>query len=244
MLQSLKNLLDARLYAGADEIGTISDFYFHPDRWIVRYLAASVEISTGSVVLSPLNIGGIDRDQRIITVDLDADLIRNSPRIEDGRMVSRTEEAQVHDYFQWPYYWEDEKVVPTTGPGDLTGVPLAEMEADLELQQDEMAEDSAGETENLRSFHEVLGFSLNTRDQNGKAGQLDDFLVHDQNWRIFYALVDIGGKKVIVSPSLMTYIDWDDREIIIDLTSETIAESPAYDPSLLDSDEFDEDTYS
>ena len=59
MLRNLKDLQGYALRATDGDVGTVKDFYFDDDRWVVRYLV----VETGSwlasrrVLISPFSIG-------------------------------------------------------------------------------------------------------------------------------------------------------------------------------------------
>jgi hypothetical protein len=247
MLHSLKHLIGYQLDSAAGNIGEIRDFIIHPDWWSTRYMIVSLDDGARSILLTPGGIEAINRQEEQAMLNFSPEMLANSPTYNPSEPVSRSLETQVHDYFKWPYYWEDEKTIPTTGPGDLTGVPLAEMEIDTEQQQEQMAEESSDTNagSGLRRFQEVVGFSLQTRDGN-ELGQLDDLIVNDENWAIMYAIVDLGGllpgKKVLVSPSLITYFDWERQEFEIDLTQETVQQSPEFDYDMLQDSSFHRDS--
>jgi hypothetical protein len=130
--------------------------------------------------------------------------------------------------------------IPMTGPGDLTGVPLVEMELEREEQEDELYSSDDRPEDYLHRFSQVEGMHLQGREGND-AGRLDDFIVHDENWNIMYAVVDVGGmlpgKKVLVSPSLMNFTEWANGKIVVDISEETIRESPEFHLEQLDEEE-------
>jgi hypothetical protein len=84
----------------------------------------------------------------------------------------------------------------------------------------------------LRSTREVIGYHIQARD--GEIGHVDDFIVDDENWIIRYLIVDtrnwLPGRKVLVAPAWVEEINWVERKIQIDLSRNTIKNSPEFDP--------------
>jgi hypothetical protein len=59
-----------------------------------------------------------------------------------------------------------------------------------------------------------------------------DFLVDDATWAIRYLVVDTGhwwaGHKVLVAPEWATRISFDERKVFVDMTRDTIKNSPPW----------------
>jgi len=85
----------------------------------------------------------------------------------------------------------------------------------------------------LRSTKEVAGYHI--RAQDGEIGHVEDFLYDDKDWSIRYLVVDTRnwwpGKKVLVPPSWIGEIRWEDRSLDADVVREDIRQAPAYDAS-------------
>jgi hypothetical protein len=64
---------------------------------------------------------------------------------------------------------------------------------------------------------------------------VEDFVVDDETWTLRYIAVDtrnwLPGRKVLVSPQWATQVDWAERKLWIDLTTDNIKNSPEYDPT-------------
>lgn len=67
----------------------------------------------------------------------------------------------------------------------------------------------------LRSIAEVTGYLVHAKD--GDIGQVEDFLVEDDDWSIHYLVVDAGsswrGNKVLISPIAVLSIQLANREV-------------------------------
>ena len=87
-----------------------------------------------------------------------------------------------------------------------------------------------------------MKYAVQARD--GEAGQVEDFLIDDENWTLQYLVVATGnwlsGKKVLVSPSYVDQIDWAEAIVHVNLNQETVKNSPEYDLESSTSPEFEE----
>jgi hypothetical protein len=76
----------------------------------------------------------------------------------------------------------------------------------------------------LHRLNRVKGFHIHATD--GQIGHVDDFLIDESTWAIQYLVVDtsnfIGGKWVVVSPSVITQIEWGNLRVDVSLTREQI----------------------
>jgi uncharacterized protein YrrD len=83
----------------------------------------------------------------------------------------------------------------------------------------------------LRSIEDVNGHKIHTTDED-KIGHVDDFIIDDDTWTIRYLIVNTGnlftGKKVLISPEWIERISWDDSKVYLNMTKETLKESPEY----------------
>jgi sporulation protein YlmC with PRC-barrel domain len=123
----------------------------------------------------------------------------------------------------------------------LSGWSVTEMMTDVEAQRNEQAGD---QPPILRSFDEITGFTIISRDGE-ETGELYDLLVQDESWRISYMIVSMGGllstTRVVLSPSSIVRLDWENSQIELDLTHETILKGQEYNPDIpLDQSEDEE----
>jgi len=82
----------------------------------------------------------------------------------------------------------------------------------------------------LRSTHAVSGYHIQALD--GEIGHVEDFIIDDETWAIRYLIVGTRnwwpGKKVLVSPHWIERVSWNESKVFINLSRETIKESPEY----------------
>jgi hypothetical protein len=67
---------------------------------------------------------------------------------------------------------------------------------------------------------------------------VDDFIVDDEPWIIRYIVVDTRnfwpGKKILVAPPWIAKVDWQNSNLYVNLSRETIKSAPPFDPDKLD----------
>jgi sporulation protein YlmC with PRC-barrel domain len=232
---SLKSLIDYAVLAADGEIGSVYDFYFNDNEWVVRYLVVNgIEELAGRPLLVSARAAGIpDPETQTFSTSLAREQALNSPDINLEKPLSRDQEIELHTYFEWPYYWEAD---PAIGPS-LAAYPLVELASEIRRQEMENAGEP-GETNpepSLRLARGVFGYSLLARD--GEIGAVDDFIIDEETYRIAYLVVDTGGwlssRKVLVSPSWVQDVSWAESRITVDLNRETIQKSPEFEPDRL-----------
>jgi hypothetical protein len=86
----------------------------------------------------------------------------------------------------------------------------------------------------LRSTREVIGYHIQARD--GEIGHVEDLIVEDEIWFIRYLVIDtrnwLPGRKVLVAPAWAEQVNWVERRVYLDLSRETVKNSPEFDPSM------------
>jgi hypothetical protein len=73
------------------------------------------------------------------------------------------------------------------------------------------------------------GYALRATD--GEIGKVKDLYFDDRQWKIRYAVANTGnwlpGRKVLVAPNWISYVDWKERKITVKLDQKTIEEAPS-----------------
>jgi sporulation protein YlmC with PRC-barrel domain len=89
----------------------------------------------------------------------------------------------------------------------------------------------ASTTSRVCRTSDVTGDHIQASD--GEIGHVDDFLIDEASWTIQYFVVDtsnwIGGKSVLISPTVLKGIDWSNSTLQVSLTREAIKNSPSID---------------
>lgn len=222
MLRSVKDLHYYGLHATDGNMGVVYSVLFEELTWTVRYLV----VDTGTwlpgrqVLVAPISLGVVDWETQRISVKLTTDQIKNSPSIDTDKPVSRQHEASLAAHYGWPAYWAAEEFAESRS----RAVPP------LEMQEPEAGVEG---DPHLRSTREVIGYYIEASD--GDIGHVEDFIVDVEAWMIRYMVVNtrnwLPGKKVLVAPEWITAMSWGESKVRVDLTRDSIKNSPEFDPS-------------
>jgi hypothetical protein len=217
---------------GADDgpIGTINDFLFDDQTWLIRWLVVDTgHILPGRKVLLPPSIlAGVNHIGHQLSVRLTKAEVKNSPGIDTDAPVSRRMEADTYDYYGWSPYWNTGFYFGGYGyAGDPGGARSPFSRAANVHEHDEMAKGDR----HLRSAREVTGYDIAAND--GPMGHVADLLIEDGDWGIRYLVVDTknwwAGQKVLISPRSVDSIDWVKRAVTLHVDRAAVKHSPAYD---------------
>lgn len=220
MLYNFKSLIGCHIQAIDGEIGKLDDFYFDDRTGGIRYIVVDTAnwIEGKKVLLSPVVIQRPDLSNKSIMVKLTKDQILNSPDIDTKKPVSLQQQTEFPDY-EWPIY----------GMSVLTTPILA----NDEISQSSESIKSSSDDPHLRSADEVEDYDISALD--GDIGHVEDIIVDEETWTIHFWVVKtknwLPGKKVLISPKWINLISWEDEKVFVDMTVETIKNSPEYDPS-------------
>lgn len=236
MLRTIENLRSYKIQATDGEIGQVDDFYFDDKDWTIRYLVVDIGhwLKGQKVLLAPETLEPPVGVSNQLPVKLTKREVEDSPTIDAHKPYIHQAVAGETSAGGWP-------PIGRLGGGlfDEQGIgmrPDSLVETIRAKQQQAKTSPSpAHEDPHLRSVTEVLGYHIQARD--GEIGHVEDFIVHEDTWTIHYMLVDtrnwLPGKKVVVSPSWIETINWDEAKVRVDLSRDTIQNSPEYNPTVL-----------
>ena len=230
MLRSFKELRSYDLQATDGKVGSVKDAYFDDREWIIRYFVVDTGgwILGRKVLLAPEVFEKPDVQEQEFRAHLSKQAIKDSPEIGEDVPVSRQHEEVLRAHYSWPRYWDYYPAAPAAAPF----VPPFQTPEPASAQPSE-AEQRAVEKgdPHLRSAKEVEGYRIAAKD--GEVGEVDDFIIDDDDWHVRYLVVDTGhwlpGRKVLVSPSWVESVDWAGHQVHVDTNRETIKNAPAYD---------------
>lgn len=223
-----------------EAVGQVYDFYFDDHTWTIRYLVVDtgVWLPGRKVLISPQALGEPEWGGGVsLPVNLTKEEIENSPPVDVDRPVSRQSEAALSGHYGWPAYWND----VTFFDANAVGMPA---ETYVRSRQDaaeaEAARPVTAEPQrelvtdpDLRSIEEVTNYYIQASD--GDIGHVDDFVIDTANWTIQYMIIDTRnwwpGKRVLIAPTWIANISWEESKVYVDLTRETIKNAPEYDPA-------------
>jgi uncharacterized protein YrrD len=231
MLSKAKTLKGYSIQSTDGEtIGKVNEFYFDDRHWTIRYLVADTGnwLTGRQVLVSPYAMVAVNRDHQDIVADLTKKQIEHSPSLESDKPVSRQFEESYYGYYGYPMYW--------SGPNMWGAYPY------IERNRKNWRESNRGGKawdHHLRSTRAVSGHHIQAKD--GELGHVEDFIIDDETWAIRYLIVNTSnwwaGKKVLVSPQWIERVSWGENKVFINLSRETIKQSPEYtDESLLTRD--------
>src|SRR6202167_5798329 len=229
MLRSMKDMEDYTIGAHDGIIGRVKDFYFDDEAWVIRYLV--VETGDGSsqrkVLISPIGIGQPNWSEKILPVSLTCAQVQKSPDIDTNKPVSRQHEMGYLGYYGYGAYW---------GGGGLWGAGIYPDELQAGLQDEVSSADARHQDDNvhLRSGNEIMRYYVHAND--GDIGHVQGLIVDEKSWAIRYIIVNTSnwwlGHEVIIAPEWINDVDWLDSKLSINLTRQSIQDSPAYDPNV------------
>ncbi len=242
MLTKTTNFKGFVIRATDGELGTIDEFYFDDKTWAIRYLT----IETGGwlderrVLISPISIIQTDWQAKRLDVNLTKEQVRHSPDIDTHKPVSRQHEAEYSGYYGYPYYWDGPNLWgPAFIPAGLT-VPLS---ISAEVAAERMSRESVDS--HLRSSEAVAGYAIEATD--GEIGHINSFIVDDEAWAIRYIEVATRnwwpGKKVLIAPSWVKQVSWEESKVSVSLTRAAIESGPEYEESMLIDREYENRLY-
>jgi len=233
MLLNLSNIRGHSIMASDGAIGSVSDFLFDDESWLIQWLVVDTGnwLSGRKVLLPPSALGQADVDANTFSVRLTQAQIEASPEVDNHKPVSRLFEVSTYEYYGWSPYW-------TTGTY-LAGYGLMSsgmsMPADPEVQRrtEDIARHHQDHAEpHLRSAEEVTGYHIHATD--GEIGHLSDLVIEDTDWSIQYLIVDTSnwwmGQKVLISPRTAQEFRWTEHLVYLDVDRQTVKDSPPYDP--------------
>lgn len=224
MQHRIHGMIGYAIRATDGDLGKVHDFYFDDATWTIRYMVADTGnwLSGRKVLISPVAMGKPDEGSHAFPVNLTRVQVSDSPDIDTEKPVYRQHEAKLHEYYQWPPYWEG-------GYGGIFGItsspvfeiPVVEKSPDSEQRDDP----------HLRSTRQVTGYHIKAID--GEIGHVTDFIVDDENWMLPYMVVDTGnwlpGKKLLISPQRIKSVNWVDASVSLDRMRDSIKNSPELD---------------
>ncbi|MBD3335314.1 MAG: PRC-barrel domain containing protein [Candidatus Eisenbacteria bacterium] len=228
MLRGEREIQNFDIEARDGTVGRTGGFLFDDMNWTVRYLVVKTGgwLSGRRILISPAAIDEIDAAGGKLRLDLKRQQVENSPDIDVDKPVSRQKEEELHKYYGWIPYWPMALPVThgTTGQDTL---------ASKEGRGDDIEEREAHKDPDLRGTKEVRGYHIRARD--GEIGHVHDFIIDDADWIVRYIVIDtsnwLPGRKVLISPDWIEELSWEEGRVSVDLTKESIQDSPEYDSS-------------
>jgi hypothetical protein len=230
MLTNARNLKGLAIRATDGDLGTVVQFYFDDETWVIRYLTVETGGWLGGrqVLISPISVVHADWEARCLEVALTKSQVEHSPDFNTHKPVSRQYEAAFHGYYGYPRYWGGPYLWGTAFSPAGLALPA---DPSLEAAAERIAKEP--EDSHLRSSEAVTGYHIDAVD--GEIGHVDSYLMDDEAWAIRYVEVATRnwwpGRKVLISPAWVERVSWTDSRVYVGLTRESIRTAPEYDDS-------------
>ncbi|MEN6451321.1 MAG: hypothetical protein ABFC96_12590 [Thermoguttaceae bacterium] len=205
MLISTRHAYGATLEGPQGRLGALYDILFDDQSWEVRHLLISRDrwFHGRQVLVDPEMIQWTDWRNRKLFTRMTKEDIDGCPGPETDLPDARRQASQSPQVLVWEAYWTG---VLDGGPEQQEGNP------------------------HLRSTKVLNGLHIHCTD--GLFGHIDDFLVDDQAWTIRHLVVETRnwwpGKHVLIEPSSIRSIHWEDGEIYLSLSRQEVLSRPAY----------------
>jgi uncharacterized protein YrrD len=221
MLRNAKTLKGYKLDSLDGEIGKVNEFYFDDRHWTIRYLVADTGnwLTGRQVLISPYALRAVRTEEQNIAVELTRKQIEDSPSLKTDQPVSHQFEEGYYGYYGWPKYW-----------GGLCRWGTYPYIVRNRRNWSESAQPGKAWDRHLRSTDSVSGQHVQATD--GEIGHVEDFIIDDETWAIRYLILNTHnwwpGKRVLVSPQWIERVSWSESKVFVNLSRETIKQSPEY----------------
>ncbi|TAL53501.1 PRC-barrel domain-containing protein [Pandoraea sp.] len=241
MLHNVKELLGCHIHANDGEIGTVKDLYFDDERWVIRYLVVETGtwLASRRVLISPISVRDTTWVDNVMRVSLTQRQVKDSPDIDTDKPVCRQHEADYHNYYGYPNYWEGANL---WGASMYPVIPWVDSSAGVATLRESRESAVAHEMQarltlkgepadpHLRSCDEVAGYEVLATD--GLIGRVADFIFDDKHWAVRYIDVDthrwMPGKHVLISRAWVDQVSWAEHQVLVDVTRKAVETGPAY----------------
>ena len=246
MLRKVTDLFGYKIRATDDDIGHVHDFYFDTEDWAMRYLVVDVGswLFGRRILIAPDALDVPDWNEQVLPVRLTKQQVKESPAVDLAQPVTRAYETSLFGHYGWAPYWGGAATY-AGGMGIEPSYVDTGNRAAYGNVPDEVAQALQNQDSYVQSLREMTNYSIEATD--GTLGHVADFFVDDEDWQIRYLLIDTGnwwpGKKVLVAPTWVNTVSWDDARIYVELTQEKIKHSPEYDPDVAISRTYERDLH-
>lgn len=236
MQYSVNSIIGYTISAKDGELGKVSEFYFDDHTWTIRYLVVDTGtwLSERKVLIPHSALEQTDWESKTFKVRLTMEQVRNSPATETEKTVSRDNELELFNHYGLPIYWGD-----IYNLGNVRTFPFMINNSTTE-NNSELSKTPEGDP-HLRSTKIVEGYNIQSND--GEIGHVEDFIIDDKNWNLVFIIVDthnwLPGRKVLVSPHWIKQIDWNEEKVFVNLSQESIKNSPEFDPDEQITDDYE-----
>lgn len=219
------------IIASDGEIGTVGDLLFDDTTWKVRWLV----VETGSwltgrqTLIHPSAIVKTSYLEQVILVSLTKAQVEDAPNIVADQPVSRQLQNSLFEYYGWDPLWGGSQFER----GSFASPPRPAASLDTALRDTTSFQTHLADQDlDLRSMVAVTGYRCHATD--GVIGHLQDFLIEEGVWAIFYLIIDTAnwwpGQQVLLSPHAVKKFDWSASQIKLSVSRDQVKASPPWNP--------------
>lgn len=222
-----------RIQASDGRLGALDDFIFDDVEWVVRYMVVDTHPwwPGGRVLVAKQALHTPDWENGLIPVALEKKQARGAPSVNVNEPLSRGAEAALHKYFSWLPYWGPSGQQLGIAPGASPAGGDAEHEQTVER---EMRERRRADGIHVHRLGKMVGYEVLSGDAQEHLGYLSGHVLEMPDWQVRYLVMDtrrrLPGRKVLLVPSWIETLSWDDRSIRVSIGGSTIRQSPEFDP--------------
>ncbi|WP_379496868.1 PRC-barrel domain-containing protein [Oceanobacillus longus] len=212
MLFYTSQLKDFNIAATDGELGKIKDLYVDEQNWSIRYVSLDTRkwLPGKRVLLSPSSFDRTNKKEQTLEVKYDKQTVRNSPDVSENSQLSRETKQRLDEYYGWGPNLSDPVMF---GGGQIATINLIQPP---ESYTTTPIPDPDETEQDLRSEDEVVGFRVHAND--GKLGQVADFIYDDKHWEILYIVVEsrdstLNPKYYAYSTNKIESADWHEGDL-------------------------------
>lgn len=251
MKRSLKELSKYTVETKDGAEGKANDFLFDEKQWIVRYFDADFGsfFNSARILIPKVFLKQPMWEDRLFPIEMTKNDFEKCPKPDDHLPISRKYEDQLYRHYRLNPYWATPHLgVPANlfPPRPINGPSSAirDVEIGSKLRRKVIKDSEADNI--LRSFKEVEGYHIKAKD--GKIGHIEDIIIDDSDWQIIYAVIDTANwlpwsKKVLIGISWIESISYLNKEVNINLKTDTIESMPEYKSSSLSDESYERKIY-
>jgi hypothetical protein len=220
MLRGVETLYGYTILAKGGAVGQIYDFLFDEETWEMRYLVinTSIRLSGRKVLIPVFALEHMNQRSRKATVPLTKEQVKNCPGIDTATLMSRQTQHHLNEIYPLFQYWAMSGYVSASLP-----LPLASN------QQSQPRETNTI----FRSVEDVANCRIQATD--GNIGGIEDIVVDDESWSIRYIVAHpkkwLSGRTFWITPTWVKTIDWEDRQVFLEVSKKHLKNSPDYNSS-------------
>jgi hypothetical protein len=174
----------------------------------------------------PEMIKSVNEDYKTIYLNSTIDQIKHSPKINSDLPIDLQKQAQLHRYYGWDFYWDTEGLLSAQ---------------DKTIYLPHQNEHYIGETydPSLRSVETIIRFKIYAQDK--PIGNVDDFYLDYDVWRLRYLLLHINDRKQTLFPTqFVSSIGVISPVILLDVEAEKIISKENFTEASLDENKIED----